>query len=586
MYSMRLDLNGPAAAGVNRFGLLTRSRPKGVGAAILALAGRVGMALAVDTVPSRRRVAAARPFWLAAMACLIVACPAALRAGNIYVPNYSFELPNIGTNSPYAAPVLESWQETPQPFWYDPADFGGSPWSYLVGTFYNLPNYTNATGSSDTYIYNCVGTQAAFLFGVPQVGIWQQLSATYNVGKCYTMTVGVIGGGGGMPDGSTLDLIFFYVDAQGNTNVIADATVTNTTPNFPNDTNLVDFRVELPGVQATDPWAGQNIGIEILATPDFFNPASWGGYWDLDNVRLVEGIYVPNHSFELPNIGTNSPYAAPILDAWEESPQPPWYDPADFGGSPWSFLVGTFYNLPNYTNATGSSDTYIYNCDGVQAAFLFGIPQVAIFQDYNSIGEDTNVATHAFNATYHVGKSYTMTVGLIGGGGGMPIGSTFELDLYYVDASANMNIIASTTVTNTLENFPTDTEFVDFQVLLPPVKFTDPWAGQHIGIQLQATPDFFDPTTWGGYWDANNVRLVETTPLSLGRPGGTNGQFGVTVLSEPNTAARVLASSDLTLPLASWTSLGTITNLTGATTFVDASGGGARRYYTAEVVSP
>jgi len=300
----------------------------------------------------------------------------------------------------------------------------------------------------------------------------------------------------------------------------------------------------------------------------------------------VEGIYVPNFSFESPNIGTNSPYAAPIFSAWQETSQPFWYNPTNFSGSPWYQLMGTFYNLPNYTNASGSSDSYIFNCDGVQAAFLFGIPQVGIFQDYNSIGNDTNVATHAFNAVYHVGKNYTMTVGLIGGGGGMPAGSTFELDLYYVDSSSNRSIIASTTVTNAPGAFPTDAEFVDFSVTLPPVKPMDPWAGQHIGVQLQATPDLFDPTMWGGYWDADNVRLVETTPLSLSSVGTTNGQFGFTAQSEPNVVFRVLTTSDLGAPVPTWTNLGTITNLTGMTNFVDTSSGNKQRFYTAQVVAP
>jgi hypothetical protein len=141
-------------------------------------------------------------------------------------------------------------------------------------------------------------------------------------------------------------------------------------------------------------------------------------------------------------------------------------------------------------------------------------------------------------------------------------------------------------VTNTAENFPTDTEFVDFQVTLPPVKATDPWAGQHIGVQLQATPDFLDPTMWGGYWDADNVRLVETTPLSLGNPRLSHGQFGITVQSEPNTVFQVLATTELALPVWSWTNLGTITNLTGITDFVDTSSVGTQRYYTAKVVSP
>src|SRR5271168_4848089 len=77
----------------------------------------------------------------------MMALAGASRAGNLYVPNYSFASPDLGTNSPYAAPVLEDWQVSPQPAYYNPADFGGSPWADLTGTFYNLPNFTNSTGT-------------------------------------------------------------------------------------------------------------------------------------------------------------------------------------------------------------------------------------------------------------------------------------------------------------------------------------------------------------------------------------------------------------------------------------------------------
>jgi hypothetical protein len=510
----------------------------------------------------------------------LLALAGALRAGGLYVPNYSFALPDIGTNSPYAAPVLEAWQESAQPGWYNPADFGGSPWSDLVGTFYNLPDFTNATETNTSFIDNCVGDQAAFVFALPQVAILQDISATFNAGHTYTLTVGLIGGGGGMTNGSTFELSLYYLDGT-NIDIIQSTTVTNTEDNFPTDTNFVDFQVQVPGVLATDRWAGKNIGIQLLATPDFDNPGSWGGYWDVGNVRLAEGIYVPNYSFELPNIGTNSPYAAPVFDSWEEAPQPSWYVPADFGGSPWADLMGTFYNLPNFTNAMGTNSTYIYNCDGVQAAFLFVIPQVAIFQDFDSIGEDTNVAEHAFNATYNVGKAYTLTVGLMGGGGGMVDGSTFQLSLYYLDGT-NMDTVAETTVTNTAANFPDDEHLVDFQVQVPGVHATDPWAGQHIGIQLMATPDFDNPGAWGGFWDADNVRLVETTPLNLANPASANGQLQFTVQSEPNVVFQILATTNLSLPVTNWTSLATLTNTTGSLPFVDTTAGLQQRFYTAQ----
>jgi hypothetical protein len=484
------------------------------------------------------------------------------------VPNYSFELPNIGTNSPYAAPVFDSWQESPQPDWYNPTNFGGSPWADLFGTFYNLPDFTNSAATNSSYIYNCDGVQAAFLFAIPQVAIFQDINATFNIGKTYTLTVGLIGGGGGMADGSTFQLSLYYLDASNNMDIVAMTTVTNTAANFPTDTRLVDFQVQVPGVNATDAWAGKNIGIQLLATPDFDEPDEWGGYWDVDNVRLAEGIYVPNYSFELPDIGTNSPYAAPVFDSWEESPQPDWYNPTNFGGSPWSDLFGTFYNLPDFTNAMATNSSYIYNCDGVQAAFLFAIPQVAIFQD--------------INATFNVGKGYTLTVGMIGGGGGMADGSTFQLSLYYLDGSSNMDTVAMTTVTNTPANFPTDTHFVDFQAQVPGVNTTNPWAGQNIGIQLLATPDFDDPDQWGGYWDADNVRLIETTALNLVNPALTNGQLQFTVQSEPGVVFQILATTNLSLPAANWTRLATLTNTTGSLPYLDQSAALGQRFFTAQ----
>jgi hypothetical protein len=505
------------------------------------------------------------PFAAASIAVLSVA--GSVLAGGIYVPNYSFASPDIGTNSPYAAPVLEAWQESAQPSWYSPSNFDNSPWSYLAGTFYNLPDFTNSSGTNATFIDNCVGDQAAFVQAIPQVAILQSLQATFNVGKTYTLTVGLIGGGGGMPDGSTFQLSLYYLDGT-NMVTVAAATVTNTPANFPANTHFVDFQVQTQGVVATNAWAGQNIGIQLLATPDFDDPAGWGGYWDVGNVRLVEGILVSNYSFASPDIGTNSPYAAPVLEAWQETAQPSWYNPADFDNSPWSYLAGTFYNLPDFTNSSGTNAAYIYNCVGDQAAFLQAVPGVGIFQD--------------IDATFNVGKAYTLTVGLIGGGGGMPDGSTFQLSLYYQDGT-NMFTVAATTVTNTPANYPTDTYFVKSQLQTPAVQATDPWAGQDIGIELMATPDLEDPAGWGGYWDVGNVQLVETTPPGLTTPALTSGQFQFTVQSEPNVVFQILSTTNLNLPVTNWASLGIVTNATGLL-YVNQTVTNGQWFYTAEPV--
>ena len=152
----------------------------------------------------------------------MLALAGASRAGVLYVPNYDFASPDIGTNSPYAAPVLEDWQESAQPSWYDPAYFGGSPWSDLVGTFYNLPNFTNSTATNSSYIDNCDGVQAAFMFALPQVAIFQDLGATFDIGKTYTLTAGLIGGGGDMAAGSTFQLSLYYLDGTNMVTVAAD----------------------------------------------------------------------------------------------------------------------------------------------------------------------------------------------------------------------------------------------------------------------------------------------------------------------------------------------------------------------------
>jgi hypothetical protein len=123
---------------------------------------------------------------------------------------------------------------------------------------------------------------------------------------------------------------------------------------------------------------------------------------------------------------------------------------------------------------------------------------------------------------------------------------------------------------------------VDFQVQVPGVRPTDPWAGQNIGIQLLATPNFNYPNQWGGFWDADNVRLMETTALNLANPALTNGQMQFTVQSEPGVVFQVLATTNLSLPASNWTSLAILTNITGSLSYVDQSAAIGPRFYLAQ----
>jgi len=210
-------------------------------------------------------------------------------------------------------------------------------------------------------------------------------------------------------------------------------------------------------------------------------------------------IGVPNGSFELqvagPPLGVNN-----NVDSWQKSAQPPWFDPNAFGIT-WNQLSGVFANTP-----PGSSD-HIDNVDGSQAAYMFALPQVAFFQDYDSTDWNHSTPTHDFNALFEVGKSVHLTVGVIGGGGGMTVGSTMELSLYYRDGASNTVTVAATPITYTPANFPTTTHLIDYSVDVPEVQPGDAWAGQHIGIQLLSTFG-----TGAGYWDVDNVRLSSQVP--------------------------------------------------------------------------
>ena len=263
------------------------------------------------------------------------------------------------------------------------------------------------------------------------------------------------------------------------------------------------------------------------------------------------------------------------MDYWEKSPQPSWYYPSNNFNTPWEYLTGTFYNFPN-------PSSFIDNCDGTQASFLFALPDVAVFQDYDSIYGTNTTPSHAFNATFNVNSAYKLTVGVIGGVYGSPplkINATLQLSLYYRDAASNMVTVAATTVTNSTAAFPTNTHFVDFSVQVPGVLPTDPWANQHIGVQLLSS--ITDTNLQGGYWDLDNVRLTETVLPSLLNPQISSGHFSLTVRSEPGLRFEMLAHTNLSAPLSNWTILGTVTNTTGTTNFADPAAILDRRFYRA-----
>jgi hypothetical protein len=190
----------------------------------------------------------------------------------VTVPNNSFESPS----TTFVNTLITSWQKLPQPADFNPNQ--GFTWDQLAGVFLNDP--PPATDN----ITNMDGNQAAYIFNDQGVGLYQTLATNYQVGTSYQLTVGIVGQGGGMPDGSIIEIILYYLDASNNMVPIGTTTATENSTNFPNHTTEFDYSVNIPAVQATDPWANKAIGIEIVSPEG--SSTLLGGYWDVDNVRL------------------------------------------------------------------------------------------------------------------------------------------------------------------------------------------------------------------------------------------------------------------------------------------------------------
>ena len=206
--------------------------------------------------------------------CLLLASLAFVnaQAQSIVVPNGSFESPTPPQGYP-ATPQVDVWQKPPQPDGIPLPP--GIAWDQLSGVFPNT-----AAGSAD-HIDNVTGNQAAYLFAIPGVGLSQALDATFEVGKSYALSVGALGGGG-IAEGSTLQLGLFYLDAGNALSPVAVTPINYTAASFPNATHLLDFQALSAAVAAGDPWAGKRIEVGLFSTY-----GTGSGYWDVDNVRLA-----------------------------------------------------------------------------------------------------------------------------------------------------------------------------------------------------------------------------------------------------------------------------------------------------------
>jgi len=223
---------------------------------------------------------------------LWVAGAGSSRAASIPVPNGSFESQS-GTGQPFGANVLlDSWQKPPNPGYPENDTFR---WIQSAGAFLaTSPNSPNPYS-------NLLGTQAGFMLSLPGAGLFQDdqtrdwsgaqngLNAVYQVGLSYQLTLGLFGKGM-VENYSSMQLSLYYRDGANRITIGAPTTITfnTTTFNPAGPFALVDYSVSIPIVEASDAWAGKNIGIRIdsvLGTGD--------GYWDMDNVRLVSTVPEP-----------------------------------------------------------------------------------------------------------------------------------------------------------------------------------------------------------------------------------------------------------------------------------------------------
>ena len=181
------------------------------------------------------------------------------QADPIPVANYSFEFPV----TEYAIPIVSLWRDIDL----------DEDYSSFTGTF------KNTSAGSDDHVWNADGDQLGLLNDLAGNALEQEFAATYEVGKSYQLTVGVCTSKNSTPPaGTSLELAFYYIsNGQFIDITIAPISIEGLTSTF-----LEDFSLILETVEVGNPWAGKNIGIAIRST------GSSGGYWDLDNIRLVE----------------------------------------------------------------------------------------------------------------------------------------------------------------------------------------------------------------------------------------------------------------------------------------------------------
>ena len=192
-------------------------------------------------------------------------------ADSIPVANHSFEIIEIvPADNPYGAiPLITYWTEVD-------IDTQGSQ---STGIF------RNTSVDNDDHIVNADGSQLAFLGSMQGNSISQFTTSKYRVGKSYQLTISVCVSASAPPVGDNpLSVEFLYWDVFNPVTIVS----VQVPADGLTSTLLEDFTLTLPAVQFEYAWAGKSIGIAIRAS------GTEGGFWDLDNIRVMEYPRTPN----------------------------------------------------------------------------------------------------------------------------------------------------------------------------------------------------------------------------------------------------------------------------------------------------
>ncbi len=194
-----------------------------------------------------------------------------VRSASIPIENASFEAPVVDPNGFGAVPLVDGWTEVD------------------IDTLFsaNTGVFANTDPNSFDHIVNADSSQLAFLGSQEGNALEQDLADTYKVGCDYRLTVGISVSGRFPPAAvepvDTLELVLYYYDA----NDVVDIAQQTVEAIGQSSIQLQDFSLYLPVVKTNDTWAGMSIGIALRAA------GQPGGFWDLDNVRLIESLPDP-----------------------------------------------------------------------------------------------------------------------------------------------------------------------------------------------------------------------------------------------------------------------------------------------------